>query len=281
MSNRSLGKGLSALIPERIINIEDTQEESLKVKTMLINNHSMQPRVDYDDTRMEELVASIRENGILQPILVRKKGEGYEVIAGERRLRAARKLNLREVPAIIKEVSDQDALVFALIENIQREDLNPIEEAEAYKKLIEEFGYTQEEAAESVGKQRSTITNLLRLLKLSSVIKNSVARGALSVGHARALLGVEDLIDRDRLYKFILEKGITVREVERIISARLNPDSKIKVKPIRDHEVIALEERLRMKLGTKVSVVSKKKKGKIVIDYYSLDDLDRILKIIN
>ncbi len=212
------------------------------------------------------------------PILVRLKDGKHEVVAGERRLKAARSLNVPEIPAIIREVSDQEALVLALVENIQREELNPIEEAEAYKKLIEEFRYTQDMVAESVGKDRSTITNLLRLLKLPAEIQQSVYGNGLSVGHARALLSVESPGEQKRLFDLAIKKGLSVRELEELVrTGGKDSARRAKTQKTRDHEVAALEEQLQNTLGTKVSIQARKKKGKIVIEYYSLDDLDRII----
>ena len=275
MENRALGKGLSALIPDKVTK---TGGEVTFLKTELVNDNPFQPRTHYDETKLAELKASIKEKGILVPILVRLKDGKYEVVAGERRLKAARSLNVNEVPVIIREVSDQEALVLALVENIQREELNPIEEAEAYKKLIEEFHYTQDKVAESVGKDRSTITNLLRLLKLPAEIQQSVYDGGLSVGHARALLGIESSGEQKKLFGLVIKKGLSVRELEDLVRTGARNDTRPGKSPkTRDHEVAALEEQLQNILGTKVSIQARKKKGKIVIEYYSLDDLDRII----
>ena len=275
MENRALGKGLSALIPDKI---SKTGGEVTFLKTELIHDNPFQPRTHYDENKLAELKASIKEKGILVPILVRLKDGKHEVVAGERRLKAARSLNVPEIPAIIREVSDQEALVLALIENIQREELNPIEEAEAYKKLIEEFRYTQDMVAESVGKDRSTITNLLRLLKLPAEIQQSVYDNGLSVGHARALLSVESLGEQKRLFDLVIKKGLSVRELEGLVrTGGKDSARRAKTQKTRDPEVASLEEQLQNTLGTKVSIQSRKKKGKIVIEYYSLDDLDRII----
>lgn len=275
MENRALGKGLSALIPDKVVKAGG---EVTFLKTDLVQDNPFQPRTHYDENKLAELKASIKEKGILVPILVRLKDDKYQVVAGERRLKAARSLSVQEIPAIVREVSDQEALVLALIENIQREELNPIEEAEAYKKLIEEFRYTQDMVAESVGKDRSTITNLLRLLKLPAEIQQSVYDGGLSVGHARALLGVESSGEQKRFFDLVIKKGLSVRELEDLVRSGTK-DSARRAKPqkTRDYELVALEEQLQNALGTKVSIQSRKKKGKIVIEYYSLDDLDRII----
>ena len=275
MENRALGKGLSALIPDKV---SKPGGEVTFLKTELVQDNPFQPRTHYDENKLAELKASIKEKGILVPVLVRLKDGKYQVVAGERRLKAARSLSVQEIPAIVREVSDQEALVLALIENIQREELNPIEEAEAYKKLIEEFRYTQDMVAESVGKDRSTVTNLLRLLKLPAEIQQSVYDGGLSVGHARALLGVESLGEQKKFFDLVIKKGLSVRELEEIVRSGAK-DSARRANPrkTRDHELAALEEQLQNALGTKVSIQARKKKGKIVIEYYSLDDLDRII----
>ena len=279
MEGKALGKGLSALIPKT--NTQVKTEVVSYLKTSSIRDNSLQPRTNYSNDKLNELKASIKEKGVLQPILVRKKDGQHEVVAGERRLRAARALGLEEIPAIIKEVTDQEAFIIALIENIQREELNPIEEAEAYRKLIEEFEYTQEDVAQSVGKDRSTISNLLRILRLPAEIRKSVYDGELSVGHARTLLGVNVLAEQKRLFVLSIKKGLSVRELENLVQSKTKGGSRRgKPQTTRDHEIIALEEDLQKTLGTKVRVIPQKKRGKIVVEYYSLDDLDRIIRLI-
>lgn len=279
MEAKALGKGLSALIPEKST---PAQGESVAyLKTSMINDNSLQPRTNYNDEKLHDLMASIKEKGVLQPILVRAKAGQYEVVAGERRLKAARALDLREVPVIVKDVSDQEAFIIALIENIQREELNPIEEAEAYRKLIEEFGYTQEAVAQSVGKDRSTIANLLRILKLPVEIRKRIYDGDLSVGHARALVSLDSPGERDRLFALTLKKGLSVRELENMVQSNNKGGvRRPKMQAAKDHEIMALEEDLQKVLGTKVRVLAHKKRGKIVIEYYSLDDLDRVIQLI-
>ena len=281
MEGKALGKGLSALIPEREKDVAVKSDAGVYLKTNLIQDNSLQPRTNYDNEKLNDLKASIKEKGVLQPILVREKNGQYEVVAGERRLRAARALDLDEVPVIIKDVTDQEAFVIALVENIQREELNPIEEAEAYRKLIEEFSYTQEAVAQSVGKDRSTISNLLRVLKLPIEIRRSVYNGDLSVGHARALLSVEIPLERDRLFVLTMKKGLSVRELENLAQSKSKGGSRrASSQATKDRDVIALEEDLQRTLGTKVRLMLQKKRGKIVIEYYSLDDLDRIIRLI-
>jgi ParB family chromosome partitioning protein len=278
MEKRVLGKGLSALIPDKVeFSLTSKPEGSHFLPVVEIRNNSLQPRTNYDDEKLAELKASIKDKGVLQPILVREKDGYFEVVAGERRLRAARELGLEEVPVILKNLTDQEALVVALVENIQREELNAIEEAEAYQKLIEEFNYTQEDIARSVGKDRSTITNLLRLLRLPVEMQKSVYEGEISVGHARALLSMEDPTLRRQLFEKTKSKGWSVREIEQKVRQILLGNGKTKTLRKRDHDVVVLEEDLQRALGTKVQILAKKKRGKIIIEYYSLDDLDRII----
>lgn len=278
----ALGKGLSALIPDRVMG-EDKKGTTQGVATLKVADiqyNSLQPRLHYNKESMEELQASIREKGILQSILVRPKGDGYEVVAGERRLRAAQALDLEDIPVVIKDVSDDESLVLALVENIQREELNVIEEAKAFKRLIEEFQLTQEQVADAVGKERSTVTNILRLLKLPENIQEAVVKGLISMGHARTLLSIEDVDKQYQIFLEIIEKGVSVRQAEQMTKVSI-PDEKrrIKEKKEKDYEVVRLEEELRNILGTKVLIEAKKTRGKVVIEYYSLDDLDRILEI--
>ena len=280
MENRVLGKGLSALIPDKIN--QPTSEVVAYIRTEKVKNSRFQPRTDYSEDKLEDLKASIKEKGILQPLLVRESENGfYEIIAGERRLKAAKSLNMKDVPAIIKSVTDQEAFVIALIENVQRENLNPVEEAGAYKKLIDDFGYKHDDVAQAVGKDRSTITNLMRILKLPDYILKNVYNGKLSMGHARTLLSLQTEEDIKIFFELIIHKNLSVRELENLIKVQVNNDiGSIKIKKIKGHEILSLEEELQRFLGTKVCVISQKKRGKIIIEYYSLDDLDRIIKII-
>lgn len=288
----ALGRGLSALIPDKEKSIEtpvavepsSTGNGPLELDVKLIADNRFQPRQTYDDSKLEELAASIREKGLIQPIVVRQTASGYEVVAGERRLRAARKIGLLKIPVVVRDVSDKEAMVLALVENIQREELNPVEKAETYRRLIDEFSYTQEEVARAVGKDRVTVANLLRLLKLPKEILQGVFEGKISEGHARAILSVENDNAKMLLYLETVKKGFSVREVEERAKAGAasakNDARKTVVKP-RDPEVKKLEEELRLALGTKVEVInSRNNKGRVVIEYYSLDDLDRILGVI-
>lgn len=276
MEKRALGKGLSALIPDKADSIAG--EVVAYLKTAEVKGGRFQPRTSYSDTKLEDLKSSIKEKGIIQPILVREVEGGFEVIAGERRLKAARSLNMVDIPAIIKNVSDQEALVIALIENIQREDLNPIEEAQAYKRLTEDFNYTQDDVASAVGKDRSTISNLMRLLKLPNEIQERIYGGELSMGHARTLLALDTTDDIKRFFEITLKKGLSVRELENLVQTKGKKPRRVKSKEAKNHEIVALEEELQKILGTKVRVMTQKKRGKIIIEYYSLDDLDRIIQ---
>ena len=274
MENRALGKGLSALIPERQ---KDAAENAAHVKTSRIKDNSLQPRADFDRAQLDSLIASIKEKGVLQPILVRRRGDGFEVIAGERRLRAARELHMEEVPVVIRDVDDKEALVLALVENIQREELNPIEEAHAFKRLIEEFNFTQDDIAQSVSKDRSTIGNIVRLLKLPAEIQKSVADGLLTFGHARALLGIENQSALMHAYLEIIKKDLSVRELEGIIKRTNKHVPKRRTGSAGENPyIIDIQEDMQRLLGTKVRIKSRKKRGMIEIEFYSPADLERI-----
>lgn len=291
----ALGKGLSALIPEKLEPVEieglKTTSSGLKnevdpqqrIDIKLIRDNRFQPRQNYDDAKLDELVESIKEKGLLQPIVVRRVGDVFEVIAGERRLRAARKLGLLHIPVVVKEATDKEALVLALVENVQREELNPVEKAESYRRLVDEFSFTQEEVAKAVGKDRATVANLLRLLKLPKEILKAVFDGKISEGHARALLSIEEPNSQMMLFLETVQKGFSVREVEeRSRIALSGKKSKKSVRAsLKDPEISAIEEELRRVFGTKVLVQNKRgNKGKMVIEYYSLNDFDRIMKVI-
>lgn len=281
MENRALGKGLSALIPEKQGEKGSEMVSLLNIKEIKAN--TLQPRSNFDKEKLDDLISSIREKGVLQPILVRKKDNQYILIAGERRLRAAQALDLEKVPAIIKDVSETEALILALIENIQREELNPIEEAEGFRRLISEFNLSQDDVAQAVGKNRSTVTNFLRLLKLPADIQKAIFDGALSVGHARALLSVENEALQKKLFAKTITKRLSVRELENLIKPELNRlgrRGKTIVSVQRDTHLMAVEEMLQKALGTKVRIKAQKKRGKIIIEYYSTDDLNRIIECI-
>ena len=279
MNRKALGKGINALIPEFEMGVPET-ETSLITELLIdeISPNRFQPRNYFDDEKLGELVTSIKTYGVLQPVVVQKANSGFELIVGERRWRASKKLGLKKIPAVIREANDAQSLEMAIIENIHRQDLNPIEEAEAYARLLSEFNLTQELVAEKVGKSRTAIANILRLLKLSRTIKEDLISGKISMGHARALLGLENSNQRETLRKEIFNQGLTVRQTE----TRVNKIKKFGiqkfVKPNASKNIFIkdLERDLARRLGTKVDITSKKKGGKLVITYYSNEDLERI-----
>jgi len=282
MNRKALGKGINALIPDFEIGVPQSGGTGAGPAEILIDDivpNRLQPRKFFDHEKLEELVFSIQEKGVLQPVIVQKgKGNNYELIVGERRWRASKKAGLKKIPAIIREVSDAESLEIAIIENIHRQDLNPIEEAEAYSQLANEFGLTQEKLAKKVGKNRSTITNTLRLLKLPNGVKEDMVAGRLSMGHARALLGLESAKDIETLRLEILKKDMNVRQAEERVR-QLKKSTADAVKAPRKKKDIFLknlETGLERHLGTKVEIVPKQKGGKLVITYYSNDDLERI-----
>jgi len=276
MKKKVLGRGLSALIPEA----KQPEVPSGEIDIDQIVTNPDQPRIHLDEDRLQELVFSIRENGILQPILVRPFNHGYQLIAGERRLTAAQRAGLLKIPAIVRDVPDDRLLELALVENIQRENLNPIEEAQAYENLIDTTGGTQEQVAERLGKDRSTVANFLRLLKLPSNVKRQVSDGKLSPGHARALLSSNSSAsEMTKIAKTIIEKGWSVRDTERWAKRQTAPPPLPKIP---DPNEAAAADRLRLALGTKVDIRSKSKdKGEIRIHYYSQDELMRIYGLLN
>lgn len=276
MMKKGLGKGLGALIEENV------QEEAgiREVKLNEIEPNIGQPRKKFDDDKLLQLAESIKEHGIVQPIIVRKEKDIYRIVAGERRWRAARLAGLEQVPVIIKEISNRQVMEIALIENIQREDLNPIEEAEAFERLLKEFEMTQEDLSRTVGRSRSAIANSIRLLHLCDKVKEYVVTGELSSGHARALIPIEDRDVQLLFAKEIIEKNLTVRETEALVKRYFakKPEQKVQKK---NEQLLEIEERLKNVFGTKVQLISGNKKGKIMIEYYSNDELDRILELVN
>jgi len=281
MERKALGKGLSALIPEKVLESKERKEEIVYVQSGQIKPNPFQPREDFDQQSIEELAQSIKEKGVIQPLLVRRKGDNYELIAGERRLRAANSLGLKEIPIIVRDVSDQDSLELALIENIQREDLNPIEEAHAYQHLIDKFQVTQEKISEVLGKARTTITNTLRLLKLPHEIQQEMKKGRISFAHGRALLEIDDTNQQRRLAQDIISKGLSVRELESLIKTTRPKGLRHKIgQGQREPLVAVLEEQLQHALATKVRIIKRKKRGHINIEFYSQEDLERIVNVI-
>jgi len=276
VEKKALGKGLKALIgePEALTRYETDQWQYLMLEE--IEPNPLQPRQDFDEERLDELVSSIKANGVLQPIIVRRSGSAYQIIAGERRWRAAQKADLMSIPAIIRDATDQDMLKLALIENLQRQDLNPIEEAHAYKALIEEHGLIQEILAHHVGKDRSTIANTIRLLGLPDDVQAHVSRGTITMGHARALLSLTDPVGQVSMCQRIVKEGLSVRQVERLVNG-LAPRRKARRTAAVDPDVRRLEEDLQRALGTKVRIRTTGQRGKIEIEFYSPDDLEALL----
>jgi len=274
MTKRGLGKGLKALLADQI-----EENNLIEVNTHSLQPNPYQPRQDFSQESIEELSLSIRKHGIIQPVVVVEKEGQYFLVVGERRWRAAKLANLTTIPALVKKLENRDIMEIALIENLQREDLNVLETAYAYHQLLEEFSLTQEELADRVGKSRAAITNTLRLLKLPKEIQHLIRKGFLSGGHAKALLGLKEEGPQLELAKRIIEEEISVRETEKIVRAweedSLKPEKK-KCKE-KNCEIKELEERLQQFFGTKVAINTGKKKGKIEIEYYSQDDLERIL----
>lgn len=277
-ARQALGKGLGALIPEKPSPEVDGKRIFNYCGIEEVKPNPYQPRKAHADEHFQDLVASIREKGILQPLVVRRKGEGYELIAGERRWRAAQKAGVKEVPIIIKDVSESEILELSLIENIQREDLNPIEEAEAFKGLLEQFHLTQEEVSKRVGKDRTTIANALRLLRLPPEIRQSLIDGKISMGHARAFLGLEGPEKQRLALKKVLAAGLSVRQTESLVK-RLG--LKGHRGPLKNRaQWDSLVEELQRILGTRVKIVGKSNRGRIEINYYSQDELNRIIDIL-
>ncbi len=284
MKTKRLGKGLSALIPEQVENtqnISPSEEHLFEVNVGEVKPNPYQPRVTFDEQALSELKDSIREKGLIQPITVRRKNSHFELIAGERRLRAAIEVGLKKIPAyIIKVETKEDMLELAIVENVQREQLNPIEQANAFHRLIGECKLTQDEIAQKIGKERSTITNMLRLLRLPKQIQKSVEQGGISVGHARTLLAVEGTENQINIWKKVLRNEISVRKLEKIVKelAEVKPNQPIKTKKKSVH-ILKVEEKLRNTFGTKVSIKSKSEGGSIDIEFYSPEDLNRLLEI--
>jgi ParB family chromosome partitioning protein len=275
MSTQRLGKGLRALIPE--VEAVEEQGEIQQIDIGLINPNPYQPRQSFDQERLEELAQSIKDFGLLEPVILRPIGESYQIVAGERRVRACQLAGLSKVPAILRDYEDLQMMQVALIENLQRENLNPIEEAEGYQRLMKEFGFTQSKVAESVGKKRSSVANTLRLLNLGEVERKLVQDGSLSLGHAKVLLSVTSEKRRAQLAQKVVREELSVRELEALLKKpRSVPRGTFKVK---SPELVELEENLQRHLGTKVSVSYKQGAGKISIEYYSDEELERLLEL--
>jgi ParB family chromosome partitioning protein len=281
MTRRALGRGLSALLSDKPATIN---EEMIEVDLDLIEPNNFQPRTSFDEERLEQLAQSIRANGIIQPLLVRRvSSDKYQLVAGERRWRAAQRAGLHRVPCVVKEIPEDKMLELALIENIQRQELNAIEEAHAYKRLIETLGLTQEMVAQRVGRDRTFITNYLRLLRLPEDIQRMVEAEQLSMGHARALLGIDEPEIQRKLAKEVSEKGLSVRQTERAIKRIVEGEETETVTTIKeDPNFKAAEDKLRRKLSSKVHILVNQKSngGKIEIEFFDDNDLNRIYEVI-
>ncbi|MFO7263723.1 MAG: hypothetical protein A6D91_02645 [Bacillaceae bacterium G1] len=276
--SKGLGRGLDALIPHL-----DSEDHIQHVAVRQLRPNPYQPRKTFAPEAMEELTESIRQHGLIQPILVRKSLHGYEIVAGERRWRAAKMANLKTVPVVVKDFSDEQVMEIALIENLQREDLNAMEVAQAYEKLMQQFHLTQEELAAKVGKSRPHVANFLRLLQLPPRVQEMLAAGELTMGHARALLGLPKSEDQIAWAERVVREKMSVRQLEEEIQKqrqRVSRETSKKKKPARSHFIVHAEEMLQQNLGTPVRIVPGKKKGRIEIDFYSEEDLNRIMDLI-
>jgi ParB family transcriptional regulator, chromosome partitioning protein len=284
---KALGRGLGALIPDMEPIQDRAGEQSAKeffeCDIALIRPNRFQPRIRFDADELAQLSDSIRTQGILQPLLVRQADVGYELVAGERRLRAAKMAGLPAVPVIVKTVSDTEMLEMSIVENIQRENLNPIEEAEAYHRLIEEFGLTQEQAAVRVGKSRSAVANFLRLRQLPELIKAGINEGKLSMGHARALLGADTPAQQNAAWHAIVRKGLSVRQTEELIKQLRKASQPVEPKSVdsEDRHLAGVTEELSRRFGTRVEIRRKGKTGRLSIEFYSTEDLNRVLELLN
>ena len=283
----SLNKGLEALLgdvaesknsekPQKNVK-KETKEKSSEILLSQIRANQYQPRTSFDQKKLEELAESIKKHGVIQPVLVRKDGKGFELVAGERRFRAAKLAKLKKIPVVVSNISDVQSLEIAILENIQREDLNPLEVAKGYQRLKDEFGYTQEAVAKSVGKPRSSVANSLRLLTLSPKIQDEIDKGAISEGHAKVLLSV-DGVKAEQLLMRIISENLSVRDLEKQITES-PPQTSKKEKKSRDE--LNLESALSSRIGSKVTIEDKDGKGKMVIKYYSYEELDGIIEKIS
>jgi ParB family chromosome partitioning protein len=277
----ALGRGLNALLPD-IELIEDRSKEYFQCHIELIRPNRYQSRLRFSEGELEGMARSIKEHGIIQPLLVKKDDNGYELVAGERRLRAAKKAGLNQVPVIVKTITDTDLLEMSIVENVQREDLNPMEEAEAYYQLITKFDLTQDQAAARVGKSRSAVTNFLRLRQLSEQIKASIRDGTLSMGHARALLGASNSAQQNAAWRAVVAKGLSVRETESLIKILKAEKKKPKKSSTSSEQryLLSLADELSRRFGTKVQIKRRGQKGRVEITFYNNDDLDRVLRLL-
>lgn len=278
-----LGKGLGALIPEENLEQQSSNNENgiNLISINLIKPTVDQPRKSFDEEKIIQLSESIKEHGIIQPIILKREGKTYNIVAGERRWRAAKIAGIKEIPSIIMDLSDKEILEVSLIENIQRQDLNPIEEAIAYRKLLEDFNLTQEQLSSRIGKSRTAIANCLRLLNLDKRVQEYLIDGVITEGHGRAILSIEDKNLQYKLAQNVIDEGLSVRETEKLIKSFINEKKKLepqekKINPY----YIDIKDKLESLFGTKVLLMDKKNKGRIEIEYYSQEDLQRILDIL-
>ncbi len=292
LKKRALGKGLSALIPDSYMNILSTEKTNEPPETARsssiedvriseIHPNHRQPRQHFPEETIRELADSIREQGILQPVVVKKAKSGYELICGERRMRAAQFLGLEKIPAVVKDVAEEKLIEWALVENIQREDLNAVEEGQAYLKLVEENGFSQDEVARKVGKDRSTVANTIRLLRLPEEVLTALLNGDIQAGHARAILSLPTPEHQRQMARRIVKEKLSVRQVEEIVGRVGTRKRRAKQARLLDQEILALEAKLERVLGTQVRIFpNKNNQGRVEIRYYSLDDLDRVLNLL-
>jgi len=287
MSESRLGRRLSDLLgakePLEAVPSETTfpkakEATAADVPVSQVDANPFQPRVDFDKAQLEELKQSILSTGILQPIVVRPAGDRYQVVVGERRLRAAKELGLERIPALVRQAGDAELLELALIENVQRADLNPIEKAKAFRRLMQEFGLTQGQVAQRVGQERSTVSNFVRLLELPKEVQDHVSRGSLSMGHARALLTIGDGAKQRELADRVAKEGVSVRDVERLI-AHGEPPKRRASRREKSPQVRNLEDRLKRHFGTRVSIFEGRNRGRLVIEFYGTDDFERLMQI--
>ncbi len=282
-THRALGRGLNALIPERIsapsVETSPADQQLIKLRVAQIRPNPFQPRVAFNPEKQQELIDSMRERGMIQPVIVRQTKEGYELVAGERRLRAVKALGWVDVPAVVRATSDQEALEISLLENIQRDDLNPVEEAKAFERLATEFGLTQEAIAKAMGRERSSISNALRILKLPDKIIDAIRNGIITSGHAKALLSIETQDQQLAAFDQMVKGEFSVRKAEAL--TRHPGRSIAKRHRSVDPNIRALQEQLQHALGTKVNILHGKKRGQIIIEYYSNADLDRLVETIS
>ena len=281
MTRKALGRGIKALIPEDLgLAAVKAPTGMFEISVEEIRRNPRQPRTTMNERALEELADSIRQRGVIEPVVVRRVGDGYELVAGERRLVACKKAGLSRIPAVVKDADEEDAMELALIENLQREDLNPVDEAQAYMTLVSEFNLTQEDLAARVGKDRSSVANCLRILKLAQTVLDMIRSGTITAGHGRALLALEDPGEQVALARKAAAKGMSVRDTEALVNRLARRRHRPGHARTRPPEIVELEEKLRKFLATAVRISWRGRKGKIEIDYYSNDDLERILEAI-